>query len=135
MNLLNLASAACLALALICLLLLMQRRWRRRPRTGMEPGPAAPLPMRLAMPLAVLIEPLIDCLLTCCRRAALTRQLDALGLSHAYTPHRWEAMCVASAVLAGGLVVLCLPAMRWLAMLCAIAGYLIGGQWLKRRRG
>lgn len=134
MNLLNLAAAASLALAMVCLLLLMQRRWTRRARNRIELGPSAPLPMRLAMPLALLIEPLIDCLQPDGRRAALTRQFDALGLAHAYTPHRWEAMCVATAMLACGLVALCLPAMGWLAMLCAIAGYLTGGQWLKRRR-
>lgn len=134
MNLLNLAAAASLALAMVCLLLLMLRRWTRRARARIEPGPAVPLPMRLAMPLALLIEPLIDCLLPGGRRAALIRQLDALGLAHAYSPHRWEAMCVATAALAGGLAALCLPATGWLGILCAIAGYLMGGQWLKRRR-
>ena len=135
MSLLHLhASAACLALATICLLMLMHSRWTKRPRIPMEPRPGAPLPMRLAMPLALLVEPLVDCLLPAGRRVARTRQLDALGLSHAFTPQRWEAMCVATALLTGGLVWLCLPAAGWLAVLCGAGGYLLGAHWLKHRR-
>lgn len=125
-------AAACLVLAMACLLLLMQRRWRRGLR--LEPGARLPLPMRLALPVALLLEPLVDCLLARPRRQALVRRLDALGMSHAFTPQRWEAMCVASALLAGGLVVLGVPAMAGLAMPAAVCGYLLGGQWLKRLR-
>lgn len=127
------AAAACIALAFTSLLLLVHRRWFAMPAARMQASSRIPLPMRMAMPLALLVEPLVDCLLPRGRRIAVASQLDAVGLSPAFTALRWEATRLATALLCGVVVAL-IPGKAWLAIPGAGAGYLLGGQWLKRLR-
>lgn len=137
MSLLRPAVMACFGLALAALLVLLRRRWRdsvaqRHPGAIAEARP--PLLLRLATPVAALLEPLVDSGLAAARRAALAERLESLGLSRAFTPQRWESLCVSLALLAGIAVSCLVPGMAWLAMPAAVAGYLFAGQWLKRLR-
>src|SRR5690606_28462606 len=121
------AAASCIALAAASLLLLMRRRWRASPPV-VEPSLRLPLLMRLASPMALLLEPLVDCMLPRWRRTALTRQLEAIGIAHALSPQRWESLRAAVALCGGVMALLLVPQKLWLTGLCAIAGYLLGGQ-------
>src|SRR5690606_7670356 len=133
MSLLLAASAVCLAFAITATLLLVQRRLIRSARGG-EPAPRAPVLLRLVTPLALLLEPTVDCCLTARRRAALVSRLEALGFGAAFTPQRWESRCIALALVAGGLVPALMPGAAWLALPGAVAGYLHGGLWLRQQR-
>lgn len=133
MSLLPAASVACVAVAIASASLRLLRRWRQPPSPADATSPS-PLLLRLAAPLAALLEPLVDLGLAARRRRRLAERFESLGLAHALTPQRWESMCIALALLAGGVALLLLPTMTWLAAPCALAGYLYGGLWLKRRR-
>ncbi len=126
--------AGCAALMCASLVLLFARRWRAVPRFADAGGPLPPLPMRLVAPLALLIEPVVDCLQPHARRMALDRRLDALGLVPAVTALRWESQCCALGILAAATTGLALPAPLWAVLLAGALGHLSGGQWLNRQR-
>ncbi len=128
-----LLTATCLCIAAAIAGLVLQMARRARAGGPPEPQVRAPLPMRCTLPIAWIVEPLVDALLWPARRRALSRRLEALGIADAFTPQRWESMCVALAIAAGGLM-LAVPDLSWLALPAAACGFLLGGQWLSRRR-
>lgn len=125
--------AACLCIAAACASLLLRVARSRRRRLPMDRQAQPPLLMRCTLPIAWIIEPLVDGLLWSARRRMLARRLEALGLADAFTPQRWESMCAALALIAAA-AMLVMPGLAWLALPGAACGYLIGGQWLARRR-
>lgn len=121
----------CLALAMSSFLLLLWRTWRQRsPR---EEALRIPLPLRVLVPVAVLLEPLTGALLTARRRCLHASRLEALGMGFVLTPARWEALCICAAA-AVGLAALSTPGIPGsLAAACAAGGYLSAARWLGRR--
>jgi tight adherence protein C len=92
-----------------------------------------PLVLRMAAPLAALLEPVAECLLGTARTVRTSRLLESLGLAPAMTAGRWHALGMAEAML------LAVPAMLagagpWPGVLFGVAGYLHGGLWLRRQR-
>lgn len=126
------ASALCAALSLGTLVLLGIRRARFAGMDG-SGSPQLPLLMRLVSSLALLLEPLVDCLMSPRLAARIAPDLDALGLSPPLSPARWMAHRVALAMCAGAMGLL-LPGSAWPALLLVAAGYLLGGQWMRRQR-
>lgn len=92
-----------------------------------------PLLMRLVWPLALLLEPLVGCLMSPRLASRMAQDLDALGLAPPLSPSRWMALRVALALCAGA-VGLLLPGGAWPALLLVAAGFLLGGQWTRRQR-
>jgi len=125
--------AACLCIAAACASLLLRVARGRRSHLPGDRHARPPLLMQFTLPIAWIIEPLVDGLLWSARRHMLSRRLEALGLADAFTPQRWESMCAALALVAATAVLL-VPGMAWLALPVAACGYLLGGQWLARRR-
>lgn len=131
MSLILLVACGCVALATASLLMLAARQWRTA--RSVDPAMRPPPLLRLAQPLALLLEPLVDCILLPARRRAVDSRLEALGLAPGLNAVRFEALCLATALVLGAGMLL-LPGMGWLALPAALCGYLLGGQWLKRQR-
>jgi len=127
------ASALCAALSLGTLLLLSIRRARFAGMHGSGGSLRLPLPMRLVWPLALLLEPLVGCLMSSRLASRIAQDLDALGMAPPFSPSRWMALRVALALCAGGAGLL-LPGASWWSLLLVAAGYLLGGQWMRRQR-
>jgi tight adherence protein C len=126
------ACAVCAALSLSTLLLLCLRRARSAAAYRNTGSARMPMLMRLVWPLALLLEPLVSCVLAPRLASRIARDLDALGLAPPLTPARWTALRVALGFCAGATGLLLagtLPALLLLA-----AGYLLGGQWMQRQR-
>lgn len=122
---------ACMAVATIAFLHLVRRQWRLRAR-GEERAQLPPV-LGLLQPVALLLEPCADVLMTRGRRDAHARRLEALGFASALTPGRWEATCIAAA-LAGAAAVAALPGTGGaLAAVGATAAYLCAARWLQGR--
>lgn len=128
-----LGAALLIGAGVLTLMLLMLRRWRE-PEPSFDMANRPPALMRCMLPLALLLEPLVDSLLPERRRRALSRQLEALDLAPAITASRWEALCIGLGVTAGGIALLAMPGVPWLAGLAAAAGWMLGGSWLRRQR-
>lgn len=134
MNIMLALALACIALAGAALVTLVLRRCRT-PRHAAESGRLRlPLPMRMVMPLALLIEPCVECLIPPQRMAAATRRLDALGLGTSVSAVRWQGLRVAQALASGAVAALVPGGRSWVILLLATAGYLHGGLWLRRQR-
>lgn len=131
MSLILLVACGCVALATASLLMLAARQWRTA--RSVDPAMRPPPLLRLAQPLGLLLEPLVDCILLPVRRRAVDSRLEALGLAPGLNAVRFEALCLATALVLGAGMLL-LPGMGWLALPAALCGYLLGGQWLKRQR-
>lgn len=131
MSLILLVACGCVALATASLLMLAARQWRTA--RSVDPAMRPPPLLRLAQPLGLLLEPLVDCILPPARRRAVDSRLEALGLAPGLNAVRFEALCLATALVLGAGMLL-LPGMGWLALPAALCGYLVGGQWLKRQR-
>jgi tight adherence protein C len=131
MSLILLVACGCVALATASLLMLAARQWRTA--RSVDPAMRPPPLLRLAQPLGLLLEPLVDCILLPARRRAVDSRLEALGLAPGLNAVRFEALCLATALVLGAGMLL-LPGLGWLALPAALCGYLVGGQWLKRQR-
>lgn len=131
MSLILLVACGCVALATASLLMLAARQWRTA--RSVDPAMRPPPLLRLAQPLALLLEPLVDCILLPARRRAVDSRLEALGLAPGLNAVRFEALCLATALVLGAGMLL-LPGLGWLALPAALCAYLLGGQWLKRQR-
>jgi tight adherence protein C len=120
---------AAAALALFCGRLLVQSR------SGPPVDATLPLLLRLSRGPALLVAPLATGLLPGPMRQELARSLDSLGLMPQLSPELWFSMRVAHALLLAIAVLLCGGAGAWLiAALAGIAGFLLGGVWLRRLR-
>lgn len=128
-----LASLLCTALAVACLVLLTVRRLRTAGSDRLREGARVPPVMRLLMPVALLLEPLVACLLPRSLEAARARQLDALALAPGLNASRWEALCLAQGVATGGLAAAVLPWGLPAGLAGAAVGHLLGGAWLKQQ--
>lgn len=132
MNMLLYLSVACMALAGAALVMLVLRRCRNR-QPAPPPGRLRlPLPMRLVAPLALFIEPCVECLVPPHWAAATTRRLEALGFGM-IAASRWHALRVAQGVAAGAVAGLVSGGATWALVLGAV-GYLHGGLWLRQQR-
>jgi tight adherence protein C len=126
------AALACAALAVSALALLMLRRWRAAP--GVWPGRLRLPPLlRLVAPIALLIEPLVACVMPATRGARIQRSLEALGLAPLISPAHWEALRIAQGIAWGLLAALASGGSAWLCSLLAAGGYMQGGLWLRRK--
>jgi tight adherence protein C len=124
---------ACTAAATTSLVVLILRRTRATPAPAVRQAGRLPLMLRLATPVAALLEPVVACTLTHGRVARTTRQLEALGLAPGLSAERWHAMGITES-LAALLLVMLAGGGPWFGGLLGIAGYLHGGIWLKQQR-
>jgi tight adherence protein C len=128
------AALACLAMAVAALVALTCRRWPHIRRAGVDAFPRLPVILRVAHPLATVLEPLATSALTESRLFRTSRQLESVGLSASISAIRWEALRVSVAAMFG-LVPICAGAgLGWLAGVVAAGGYLWTGSWLARQR-
>ncbi|HWL61418.1 MAG TPA: type II secretion system F family protein [Steroidobacteraceae bacterium] len=132
MNIVLCLAIASIALAGAAVVMLVLRRCRAR-----EPAPAAgrlrlPLPMRMVTPLALLMEPCVECFIPPRWAAATTRRLEALGIGM-IPASRWHALRLAQGVAWGAVAGLAFGSVPW-ALLPGAAGYLHGGLWLRQQR-
>ncbi|HUG73152.1 MAG TPA: type II secretion system F family protein [Steroidobacteraceae bacterium] len=127
-------ASVCLALAIGALTALLLRRLK----VGrvVLPGGALrlPLPMRMATPLAVVIEPVVECVLRERWIKGTSRSLEALGLASSLEPVRWKSLCTAEALMFGTVAMCASGGHAGLGVLLAAGGYLHGGLWLRRQR-
>lgn len=122
---------ACIAVAAGALSMLALRRFRDRRAAPWRTRLRLPLLMRLSAPLALLLEPLVDCLLSASWLAGTERRLEALGLGASLHARRWEAMRAAEALSLGTVAWLASGGTVWPGILLAAGGYLHGGLWLR----
>lgn len=132
-SLLQYAAVGCIAVASAALVLLTLQRLRARPQPSTRPAACLPLALRIAAPLAGLLEPLVACLLARRRVSRTARQLESLGLTPGVTAERWHALAVAEALLLAALALLG-GGGPWFGGIAGIAGYLHGGLWLRQQR-
>ena len=125
-------AVACIALAVSAVSMLILRRCRNTLAVPVPGRVRLPLLMRAIAPLALLLEPCVECLLSPGRVARTSRQLEALGLGPSVSVPRWEALRAAQALTCGMLAAVASGTM-WLCMLLAAGGYLFGGIWLRRQ--
>lgn len=126
-------AAACIALALGALTILLLRRYKVARPVRPDVGLRLPLPMRMASPMAALVEPLVECILPDRWISSTSRRLEALGLASSVDPVRWMALCAAEALVFGAVAMCASGGHTGLGLLLAGAGYLHGGLWLKRQ--
>jgi tight adherence protein C len=126
-------AVACIALAACAVSMLILRRCRNTLAAPVPGRVRLPLLTRAAMPLALLLEPCVECLLPPGRVARTSRKLEALGLGASVSVPRWEALRAAQALACGMLAALASGGTLWICMLLAAGGYLFGGIWLRRQ--
>jgi tight adherence protein C len=125
-------AVACIALAGFAISVLILRRYRNRMAVTVPSRVRLPVLMRVTVPLAVLLEPCVECLLSPGRVARTGRQLEALGLGASVSVSRWEALRGAQA-LAWGIAAAVVSGTVWMCLLLAGGAYLSGGIWLRRQ--
>jgi tight adherence protein C len=129
------AASLCLALAFAALAALVLRRLGAVRHGAPPPGALRlPLPLRMATPLAVVLEPLVGCLLQDRWTHGMARSLEALGLSSSLNPVRFCSLRIAEALVLGSIAMLASGGHAGVAVLLAGGGYLHGGLWLRRQR-
>jgi tight adherence protein C len=126
-------AVACIALAVSAVSMLILRRCRSSLAAPFPGRIRLPLLMRAITPLALLLEPCVECLLSAARVARTSRKLEALGLGASVSVPRWEALRVAQALACGMLAAVASGGTLWVCMLLAAGGYLFGGIWLRRQ--
>lgn len=127
-------AVGCLALAAAALAVLVLRRCRASRLQSATGRLQMPLVMRLVMPLAILVEPCVDCLLPPQRAAATGRQLEALGIGPSLPAARWHALRVAQAMAAALVAGLASAGATWAILLAGSIGYLHGAIWMRQQR-
>lgn len=132
MNILLYLAVACMALAGGTLVSLALRRCRMRQPAAAPARLHLPLPMRMATPLALLIEPCVECVILPQWAATTGRRLEALGMG-TLPVSRWHALRVAEGIACGGIAAVLSGGAPW-ATLMGAAGYLHGGLWLRQQR-
>ncbi len=134
MNTVLYLATACMALAGSALSVLVLRRCRASRPASASSRVRLPLAMRLVMPLAILLEPCVDCLLGSQRAAATTRRLEALGIGASLSAARWHALRFAQGMAAALVAGLASGGAAWAILLAGIIGHLHGGLWLRQQR-
>lgn len=126
----------CAMLCVVAVSAIILSRWRDELNRAGESERDASLPvlMRLATPIAVVIEPLVAALLSDARRASTARHLEALAMLSAVSPVRWEALRVGVASLGAAIAGVAGSGSLMAVALVAACGYLWSGQWLRNRR-
>ncbi len=132
MNSLLYLAVVCIALSGAALVMLVLRRCRVRQPATASGRLRLPLPMRMVTPLALLIEPCVECLIPPQWAAATTRRLEALGLGM-IPASRWHSLRVAQGVALGATAAMASGGASW-AILPGAAGYLHGSLWLRQQR-
>lgn len=127
-------ATGCMALAGAALAMLVLRRCRFLHSAPASSRLRLPLTMRLMMPLAILVEPCVDCLLASQRAVATSRQLEALGMGASLPAARWHALRVAQGLAAGLIAGLASGGAVWAILLAGIIGHVHGGVWLRHQR-
>ena len=133
-DVLFMAAVGCVGLACLAAGLLVARRMRLARSGDYAARVPLPLAMRLAFPLACVLEPVTGCLMSERRLAQTGRQLEALGLGSRLTPLAWESARVALALVPAIAACMADGSMAWLLLGLAVAGYCSGGAWLRRQR-
>jgi tight adherence protein C len=128
------AASVCLALAVGALTALLLRRLKVGRVVPSGGALRLPLPMRMATPLAVVIEPVVECVLRDRWISGTSRSLEALGLASSIDPVRWKSLCTAEALMFGTIAMCATGGHAGLGVLLAGGGYLHGGLWLRRQR-
>jgi tight adherence protein C len=127
------AILGCAAVAAAALASLIVRNARAARGLAIHSPVRLPLMLRIANPLAAILEPLIASLVPFRQLARTARQLESLGIAPGIRAERWHAMRAAEVLLIGALVLVAgggpLP-----GALAGLAGYAHAGMWLRRQR-
>jgi tight adherence protein C len=126
------APALCNAVAIAATLLLFTRTLKRH-RTAGAAGIRLPLGFALCRWPALMLAPTLSGWLSAGHERRLLRVLDANGLHPQMTPVLWLAARLVHATAAAAAVVIFAGKGPWIAAtLVGIAGFMMGGIWLRR---
>jgi tight adherence protein C len=94
-----------------------------------------PLPIRIFLPPALLLVPLVSMLMPLRAEQSLVRTLDSLGLYPQVNATTWLALRAAHGLAAAVAMLLIAGPASWaLVLLAATAGFMVGSLWLRRAR-